>query len=343
VTTRHGQLPGIRLLAALAPQRSGCGLGDLNGITVVVDEHACAQRLSQARQDTMHDSHGCEPATRTGALANGNGGHRGLRLYDLSSGKGLYGRRPAEPGEDDCAAVFRKLSWGLQQRDLRWRRRPFPSGPLVWLPALDRRIQQPNRIDDAGSLELETGQSRRASIGHELALVRTRSRDRERSQRRQPTLLARGLPQCSANAFGNVDRPLDPALIKRALGSLAREATRDEDVRPGEDQRPRLALNRERRPATNCPPSLLQVRVEVISHVLDDCAPSAPRRFSRFRISAVGISVDCLHPSFADQPATSLQGRQLPSPHQQARFRSAVRSACRATSTTGSPQGGNQR
>ncbi len=48
-------------------------------------------------------------------------------------------------------------------------------------------------------------------------------------------------------------------------------------------------------------------------------------------------------PSFAGPPAQSLQGRELPSPHPMARFRSAVRPAFRATSTTGSPQGGNQR
>jgi hypothetical protein len=48
-------------------------------------------------------------------------------------------------------------------------------------------------------------------------------------------------------------------------------------------------------------------------------------------------------PSFADLPATSLQGRKLPSPRPRARFRSAARPAFRATSTTGSPQGGNQR
>ena len=47
-------------------------------------------------------------------------------------------------------------------------------------------------------------------------------------------------------------------------------------------------------------------------------------------------------PIVTDQAAGSLQGRTLPSPRC-ARFRSAARSAFRALSTTGSPQGGNQR
>jgi hypothetical protein len=47
-------------------------------------------------------------------------------------------------------------------------------------------------------------------------------------------------------------------------------------------------------------------------------------------------------PIVTDHAARSLQGRTLPSPRC-ARFRSAARSAFRALSTTGSPQGGNQR
>ena len=48
------------------------------------------------------------------------------------------------------------------------------------------------------------------------------------------------------------------------------------------------------------------------------------------------------HPIVTDHAAGSLQGRTLPSPRC-ARFRSAAWPAFRALSTTGSPQGGNQR
>jgi hypothetical protein len=47
-------------------------------------------------------------------------------------------------------------------------------------------------------------------------------------------------------------------------------------------------------------------------------------------------------PMFADQAAMPLQGRAAPFPSQ-ARFRAAAWPAVRALSTTGSPQGGNQR
>jgi hypothetical protein len=47
-------------------------------------------------------------------------------------------------------------------------------------------------------------------------------------------------------------------------------------------------------------------------------------------------------PMFADQAARPLQGRVAPFPSQ-ARFRAAAWPAVRALSTTGSPQGGNQR
>jgi hypothetical protein len=72
---------------------------------------------------------------------------------------------------------------------------------------------------------------------------------------------------------------------------------------------------------------------------------SSARRANPFRAPCGVDPVDCLHPSFADRRPDGFKVDQ-PSPFPVARGRGSAsgrRPAFRATSTTGSPQGGNQR
>jgi hypothetical protein len=208
---------------------------------VQIDKDSGSQGFAQPSCDVVKNAHERVSDTWFCGRWLGDDGERhgrlGLDLFDPNDG--FAGRCLMQPLEGDTPPVGVDLNWRPQRVDLRRRWRWVAAGPGSRLPAIDRRVQNPDGSQCGGALDPPCGKRPTASIGSERELFLTRARDLDRPRRRFDELEGRVALEGLVNARGDLDLPVDQSHPERVLRLPATKAVLNDHVRAGEHQRPR--------------------------------------------------------------------------------------------------------